>query len=291
VVADVFLVPDGTTGRAKWAYAVDLGGNVWRISGATANEPFGATAPSNTPGEGWTITRIASLGCDTDTTSCSNKRKFMNMPDVVLDSGGVYHVLLGSGDREKPLLNYANAYATTNYFFALKDSPADPCWLAEVNDNGNCSGTVPIDLGALAEIDVATATEVAQAKGWYLPLNDHEQVVTTAITVYGVVTFSTHTPEVPVEGSCSTDLGTARVYNIRYYDATPKAGNRNRSAIIDGGGLPPSPVAGMVKLDGEPAPVPFLIGGGADSPLEGGEPAAPSSTTLPKSLTYWFIHK
>ena len=49
VAADVFVVPDGNTGHAKWAYAIDLGGNVWRISGATANVPF---ARPRTPATG-----------------------------------------------------------------------------------------------------------------------------------------------------------------------------------------------------------------------------------------------
>ena len=59
VVADVFVVPDGSTGLAKFAYVADLGGNVYRISGSTANLPFDATAPAS-----WTMTKIASLGCD-----------------------------------------------------------------------------------------------------------------------------------------------------------------------------------------------------------------------------------
>ena len=57
--ADVFVVPDGTTGLAKYAYVADLGGNIYRISGATATA-FDATAPAS-----WTMTKIASLGCDT----------------------------------------------------------------------------------------------------------------------------------------------------------------------------------------------------------------------------------
>ena len=65
VVADVFVVPVSNTDRnAKWIYAIDLGGNVYRISGATANEPIGTTAPAD-----WTITRIASLGCDDGTAA------------------------------------------------------------------------------------------------------------------------------------------------------------------------------------------------------------------------------
>ena len=66
--------------------------------------------------------------------------------------------------------------------------------------------------------------EFAAAKGWYLPLNDHEQVVTSAITVFGITTFSTHTPHVPVANSCDSNTGTARVYNVRYDDAAPRLG-------------------------------------------------------------------
>ena len=63
VIADVFVITDDATGIAKWAYAADLGGNVYRISGVDANTQFGSTAPAN-----WTMTKIASLGCDTAST-------------------------------------------------------------------------------------------------------------------------------------------------------------------------------------------------------------------------------
>jgi type IV pilus assembly protein PilY1 len=300
VVADVVVVTynTGTVRYAKWIYAIDLGGNVYRISGATANAPIGATEP-----EDWTITKIASLGCNSDVSSCTYKRKFMMAPDIVEtpDGTGVYYLLFGSGDREKPLGEktstpgdpyWPSAFNTTNYFFAIKDAPTNACWNpASETTSGTCTGHEPLTLGSLAEIDEASADEVAVAKGWYLPLNDHEQVVTTAITVYGITTFSTHTPEVPVENSCTSGVGTARVYNVKYSDASPKPGQTDRSAIVDGGGLPASPVAGMVTLDGESTPVPFLIGGDPESPLEGGEPTSPSTTTLPKSLTYWYIRK
>jgi type IV pilus assembly protein PilY1 len=298
--ADVFVVPVSFTDRkAKWIYAIDLGGNVYRISGATANVPIGSTPPAD-----WTITRIASLSCDDGTAGCTNKRKFMMAPDVVEQAPdtGVYYLLFGSGDREKPLgyktadpadgQYWPSAYATTNYFFAIKDRPSDPCWNPTANVSGSCTGHEPLTIDdSLAEIDVATDAEFAAAKGWYLPLNDHEQVVTSAITLFGMTTFSTHTPTVPVANSCGSDTGTARVYNVRYYDAAPKLGREDRSAIIDGGGLPPSPVGGLVKLDGESTPVPFLIGGESDSPLEGSDPTGPSTTTLPKSTTYWYIGK
>ena len=220
----------------------------------------------------------------------------MMMPDIVESpsSPGIYYLLFGSGDREKPLINYTSAYATTQLLLRhqgltdrllLAGGRIGRQWRLRRHRHAARSR------GAGARSTSRRPTEMAQAMGWYLPLNharagrDHGD--------HGVRHRDLQHPhaEVPVEGSCDTDLGTARVYNVRYFDAAPKIGNVNRSEIIDGGGLPPSPVAGMVKLDDEATPVPFLIGGDADSPLEGGEPVGPSTTTLPKSLTYWFIHK
>jgi len=131
--------------------------------------------------------------------------------------------------------------------------------------------------------------DLAAKKGWYLPLNDHEQVVTSAITVFGTTTFSTHTPVVPALGQCTSNLGTARVYNIRFLNASPRVGE-DRSAEIAGGGLPPSPVAGLVTLD-DGSTVPFCIGCDPSSSLESTLPDSPSTGTQPKSLTYWYIEK
>lgn len=279
VVGDVFIVP-GDDGNALWAYAADLGGNLYRLSGADANSPFEDTDPAD-----WTITKIASLGCAT--ISGCDTRKFMFMPDLV-EKDNTYYLLIGSGDREKPLNAWTSAYATTNYFFMVKDRPTDATWLS--SESGNCGGSV-MCLDSLLEIqdDDPDPDDLAAAKGWYLNLNTHEQVVTSAITVFGTTTFSSHTPVVPVPGQCTSNLGTARVYNIRFLDATARAGD-DRSAEISGGGLPPSPVAGMVTLD-DGTTLPFIIGADPDSPLQGSLPPSPSTGTQPKSLTYWFIEK
>jgi type IV pilus assembly protein PilY1 len=134
------------------------------------------------------------------------------------------------------------------------------------------------------------ATALAAAKGWALALRAHEQSVTAGITVFGTTTFSTHTPTVPVAGVCTSNLGTARVYNVRYANAAAIAPANNRDEEIAGGGLPPSPVAGMVELD-DGSLVPFVIGSDSDSPLESYLPSSPSSGTQPKSLTYWLNEK
>jgi type IV pilus assembly protein PilY1 len=285
ISADVVVLSDFESGIASWAYAADLGGNVYRISGATPNVPF-----ADTPPEDWTITKVASLGCVNPQANCNGNRKFMYTPDVV-SVQGTHYLLLGSGDREKPLINFSNAYDTTNYFFMVKDVPTDVEWLSSENENCNNEDVICLDsLLAITGDDTPEASDLASKKGWYLSLHDHEQVVTSSITVYGTTTFSTHTPVVPGADSCASTLGTARVYNVKFRDAGPSVGNQ-RSAVISGGGLPPSPVAGMVQLDNGEGTVPFCIGCDPDSPLEGSRPTPPNVGTQPKSMTYWYIVK
>jgi len=277
VVGDVIIVPDNDTGFAKFAYAADMGGNIYRIT-------IGSGAIST-----WSITKIASLGCAAPGT-CSANRKFMFGPDVVEDNG-TYYLMLGSGDREKPLTSYTSAASVANYFFMVKDRPADAAWLS--SEATNCGGSSIICLGSLLAISTsATPTTAALdgKKGWYLGLASTEQVVTSAITLFGTVTFSTHTPAVPVVGACTSNLGTAKVYNISYTDASPSGSSR--SQVVSGGGLPPSPVAGQVTLD-DGTTVPFVIGASTSSPLEAtqGNPGTPATTNQPKNRVYWYIQQ
>ncbi|WP_415755773.1 pilus assembly protein [Pseudomonas leptonychotis] len=270
VIADITIVPD-SSGKAIYAYAVDLGGNLYRIT-------IGNLAPAS-----WSITKLASLGCNS-TASCTSNRKFMFAPDVVTDDGG-YLVLMGSGDREKPLLSYTGAASVSNHFFMVKDQPADATWLT--SESGTCGSAVLCrdSLSSILTDATPSAVDLASKKGWYLGMAPTEQVVTSAITVFGLVTFSTHQPAVATPGVCSS-LGEARVYNIGYEDAEGPEGIR--FADLAGDGLPPSPVAGMVTLD-DGSTVPFVIGANPDSPLEGSPPVTPPSLTQPTSRVYWNI--
>ena len=290
VSADVFVVPDTTTGLAKFVYVADMGGNLYRISGATANVPFDTTVPAS-----WTMTKIASLGCDaagvtSPSVTCPMNRKFLSTPDVV-EKDGVYYLLIGSGDREKPLQAFSVAYNVENKFFMVQDNPSSTTWLSD--ETGTC-GSAVICLDSLVQIASGgadpDAADLTAAKGWALDLRDHEQVVTSAITVFGTVTFSTHTPTVASAATCSSNLGTARVYNVKYSNAAALSATNNRDDPVAGGGLPSPPVAGMVELD-DGTVVPFVIGAVGDSPLEGSLPAPPTTGTQPKSLTYWLTEK
>lgn len=273
-VADATIVRDGA-GQAIFAYTADLGGNVYRINFAGAST-------------GWTMTKIASLGCST-TASCTANRKFVFAPSVIAVDGN-YVVMLGSGDREKPLTYFASSNAVANYFFMFTDKPA----VATTTWPGTTDcGAAIICLNSLLNIPSASATpsaaDLALKKGWYLGLNSTEQVVTSALTIFGVVTFSTHQPAVPVAGSCSANLGTSRVYNIGFANAKSPTGDV-RYADLAGDGLPPSPVGGMVTLDNGTT-VPFCIGCSPTSPLEGGKKDSASSGIQHKNRLYWYINK
>lgn len=287
VVGDVTIVPDAATGMIKFAYLADMGGNVYRISGATANVAIGSTAPGS-----WTLTKIATLGCDT-TAACTANRKFMFAPDVVEESGA-YFLLLGSGDREKPLTAYTSSGAVANHFFAIKDKPLESTWLS--SESSNCGGTSIIcksSLTAITDNTTPTQATLDASKGWYLGMTSSEQVVTSAITIYGRTVFSTHQPAVPVVGACGSNLGTSRVYNISYLNAASLNGTSNRYKDLAGDGLPPSPVAGLVTLDNGTTQ-PFLIGGSDSSPLESSLPpggTGGSTANTPKSRVYWYIQQ
>jgi type IV pilus assembly protein PilY1 len=265
------------SGNAKYAYIADLGGVVYRIS-------FTGSLTSD-----WTMTPIAKVGCDVPSTGCSENRKFMFQPSVVSADGVTFYILLGSGDREKPTTQYTAATAVTNYFFAIKDQPASSTYLTDACGSGN-------NYVCLSSLMLITASNpdsatLATKKGWYLQVSSTEQVVTSAITQYGLTTFSTHTPFVsdPNNACASSGLGKTKVYSINYADASPASGTDRYAYVSGDGGLPPSPVAGTVVIDG--TAVPFCIGCSADSPLQAKEAKQSSAVSRAKGRLYWFIQK
>ncbi|MGK6307643.1 pilus assembly protein [Variovorax sp. DT-64] len=277
VSGEVTIVNDAA-GLAKYAYAADLGGNVYRIK-----------IEDRAPGT-WEMTTLASLGCD-DAVSCTPNRKFMFGPDVVEDNG-LYVLLLGSGDREKPLRYYEYALSVANRFYMLVDKPADTSWLdAEASRCGSVKVLCHQSLVAITGTSTPTGTDLAAKKGWYLALAAGEQVVTSSVTAYGTTTFSTHIPSNPLNQSqtCRADLGTASVYNVSYLDASPAQGG-TRSDVVVGGGLAPSPFVGRVRDDNNGVRD-VVIGGSRDSVLSPKETFGKAAFRQPKGRVYWFIQK
>ena len=184
----------------------------------------------------------------------------------------------------------------------IKDKPSDPNWWS--TETGNCQSQALACLASLLAIDpdsaaVPSESDLAAKKGWYLAFgasgtsHDKEQVVTSAVVVLGVLTFSTHTPTVADPNACGSNLGMARVYNVGFLDTRPVG--TDRFAVITGGGLPPSPVAGMVTVTnpntGANMTVPFVIGANPDSALEGKSPSAIATLPNVKSRAYWYLQQ
>lgn len=293
IAADVTAVDSDGDGYIDVAYAVDTGANIYRID-------IGNKEPVD-----WTVKHIASLDC-TSSPVCG--RKFLHAPEVVV--GTNYNaVLVGSGNRERPLLTNA-ATKVDNGFFMVKDDRTAGQALIEVDALLEVNPDVPLDADQQAALAAPTN------KGWFIKFgtgtcapptliencHDSEQVVTSAVVVAGVVYFSTHTP---VEKTvCGLgNLGLARGYAVNFMDVSAANGDSLYSTFA-GGGLPPSPVAGVVSValtgadgtpmvgaDGKPvtANVPFVIGGGGISGID------PSLVEVNPSgvrgRVYWYIQQ
>lgn len=285
VAGDVTVVPNPSTGMADFAYAVDTGGNVYRIK-------IGADTPAD-----WSMTKIAALGCDAPTcaTGGTLNRKFLFAPEVVVVAPDFNAVLIGSGDREHPLPTN-KASLVTNAFFMLKDRPWEANWLPD--ESTNCGGEETLCLQSLWPMTntgpVPTQEQLSTKKGWYMTLSGTEQVVTSAVVLFGETTFSTHMPSVPDPESCGSTLGVARVYNVAYLTGAPVY-PYGAFAAISGGGLPPSPVSGEVTVNNpttnQPMTVPFIIGASPESPVEVTLKTGSSGVTGNKERVYWYIQK
>jgi type IV pilus assembly protein PilY1 len=267
-------------------YAADVGGNIWRVD----LEPTTGTAPSN-----WTVTKFASLG-----GSGSPKRKFFFPPDVVTTKD-FDMVMAGTGDREHPLYSASttSSYAVKNRFYGLRDPNVGrevaPGWVAITDATASTGTAVPGDLTHVVPpstlYDAATATD----KGFYIDMpNAGEKIVNAATTVGGFSYFGTNAPPLPTSQAC-TNLGTARGYQVNFLTGA------TRSNVIDGGGLPPSPVAGLVTIDmggGTEKTFPFLLGPNPDpscqgpdctSSFGGSRPPVPIPPT--RRRVYWYVDK
>lgn len=273
VIGDISIVRENMT-FAKYGYVADMGGNVYRIN-------FGTALASNNAST-WTITKIASLGCDT-TAACTANRKFMFAPSVAPISSTSYAITVGSGDREKPLSYFASATAVPNFFFMFIDKPTTASWPG----TGDCGANIICknSLFAITGSETPTQTQLRQKKGWALALATGEQVVTSSLTLSGVVTFSTHQPPAPVTaGSCTPGLGVSNVYNVGYSNAKSANGTDSRYEESVTGGLNSNPVGGLV--DGY-----LICFSCAPRLLEPEKIEIGGTAAQPKGRQYWYLEK
>ena len=313
VIADVVPIDVNGDGYADLLYAVDTRGNVWRtnLSNPSTTTAYIGYAPNQWQSFTHRIAKVANWSGDS-----AYKRKFQYAPDVVV-LGGTANIFVGTGDREKPLPN-SSASLVKNRFYALRDNYAEGA-IAQtsdgttvipaptlIDDSADCddAGDAALDSGCAllnvttlsSSLNYSEAMKSASVRGWVIDLTatgePYEQVITSPVTVGGVVYFSTfQSKDSEADNSCN-NLGTARGYAVDFLTGGLRKGDNDRAAEFVGGGLPPSPVAGIVQIGDKK--VPFIIGGrqpGAGSALEGGKVPVNIKSVRKKVYRYQKIDK
>lgn len=210
VPAAVTTVDVDGDGKMDRAYAVDLGGNVYRLAfpGAVAS--------------GWSVTKIA----DFSASSGTGQKMFFApaVLPVTLNGQAVYAVQMGTGDREKPL----QASGTENRFYT-------------VLDRGQTTAKTISDLVSMTAAG-AGALPVEKYGCYYNLPNAGEKIVNGVTYTSGYAFFGTNSPT-PASGlSCTGNLGRARSYAI------PAICGPVQSQNLEGGGFPPTAVVGTVLI-------------------------------------------
>jgi len=284
VAADIALVDINYDGTVDAAYVADTGGNIYRIDFSDPTNSFVAKTTAN-----WTITEVAY------TTGAG--RKFLFAPAVLPYNNAVY-LAIGSGDREHPLItNYPYTTPVKNRFYVYLDNPNSGS-TTPVNLDGNSMLNNTIDPGCNNQ----QVLPAGSSTGWYMDLNAYgtgEQTVTSALITGGLITFSTNRP-ISSSNSCTNPLGEARGYWVNLLNGSGAvgisgactmaggSGSGYRSTTFIGGGLPPSPVAGTVNVNGNVETV--VIGAvqrsGIPSTAISGQNVQPPISTHRKRV-YW----
>ena len=281
VAAEVALIDTDSDGYIDRLYAADTGGKVWRMD-------INATNP-----DAWRLYLFASV---------SSPRKFLYKPDVVV-TNQYAAILVGSGDREKPLKETG---VDRFYMFKDKITGMDATGMVAIAGDDTTSGNMA-DSKTLNAADLATTLASSSTKGWFYTMAVGEKVVNAALTAGANVYFSTNKPAPPTAGSCLANLGVAKAYGLVFNDGVPGR-DLNNDGVLDatdaaitltGGGLPPSPIAGLVNVvdavTNREVTVPFIIGaGGAAGGVAGfTSQSAPAKIVVNMQKTrkkkYWYM--
>ena len=154
-------------------------------------------------------------------------------------------VIAGPGDREHPLY-VSTSTQRYNRIVLLKDTYT----------GDNATGMATITYGGTNSLFDATSTPWdGTLNGYYITLAAGEKVVNAPLVTAGYVYMGTNQPAAQSSTECTSNLGEAKGYQL-----SPFSGTYN-SIEFAGGGLPPSPVSGIVNIvvNGVVKQIPFLI--------------------------------
>ncbi|MDZ4251304.1 MAG: PilC/PilY family type IV pilus protein [Sulfuritalea sp.] len=258
--ADTNVLDLNADGYADRIYAADTNANVFRFD--TVQTVTDVASSSY-----WKRYHLAQVG-DTDANGGVNARKFLFKPEILpFTHNGVVKtmVLVGSGNREKPLNNFQSdgsvntlscpaLYTDTYYSTSSSNKVNDRFFgLLDAVQTGDVEATVnadPIVFGDLQQINSNTVSDntltafslSSSDRGWQILLrNDpdgngtrnEEKTVNAAKVVGGVVFFATNTPVSPdVSAGVCSNLGQALGYALDPITGLPAI---NRDDSTSGG--------------------------------------------------------
>lgn len=230
IPSDLTVVDTDYDGYTDRLYVGDTGGQLWRICAyypgnysdvAKRYLPY-ARALINTTNDPWFGKRL--FEANTSATNSSEKgRKFFYRPSIAFETGGIFALYLGSGDRAHPLNT-----AVTDRLYAIYDRGQKTSELKDEDDLVDVTANILQEESTAASdvTDKLAALSSATNYGWYIGLerlNDAsahagEKVLASALAFNKVAYYTTFTPNT----STSTDpcspgnLGVSRLYAVDY---------------------------------------------------------------------------
>lgn len=287
IPSDITLLDRNSDGKIDRLYVGDMGGNLWRVDlGAPGANAVGnicaTTNPAACTSDLWHVQKLAALGCSTGPCASGITPRKIFYPPEVLSTASEDAVFVATGDREHPLWSTTanRACTTTNRAYLLKDPGTSL--------NNDTAFT------ALTEANLFNATSTLYnntLSGYYVTFQACEKSVNAPLVVAGYVYFGTNRAKAPENETCEETLGEATGYRLSPFTGKYVSGE------FEGGGLPPSPVAGVVNVGDQLIPFCIGCGGeeddnghdpcGSDSALAGCKP--PINVTSDRRRTYWYI--
>jgi len=284
IPSDITLLDKNNDGKIDRLYVGDMGGNVWRVD----LEPTAGNTPAF-----WQVEKLAALGCATGPCTIGTTPRKIFYPPEVITTSGYDAVFTATGDREHPLYSTTaqSACTVTNRAYLLKDTATGM--------DGSALSTITELTGTTANLFNSTSTPWdGTLNGYYVTFHACEKSVNAPLVTAGYIYFGTNQGKAPHHHNhtCEETLGEAIGYKLKPFAGTYVEGE------FEGGGLPPSPVSGVVNIvdsSGNTIQVPFCIGCGgeeddggnsgcgSESALAGCKP--PISVSTSRSRSYWYI--
>ncbi len=213
IPADVRVIDLDTDGFADRLYAVDTGGQVWRLDVFNGRPPASLIT-------GGVIAQLG--GAPDDSPDAAETRRFYHAPDVALAGLGTQrfvHIGIGSGHRARP-----NSVAAHDRFFALRDHA-----VFESLTQSEYEAMTPIASADLVDItDNLQQSVPFNSPGWRLDLDEGgwrgEKVLAQSRTFNNRIFFTTFTPAADAQGSiddCRPSPGANRLYVVNLFNGDP----------------------------------------------------------------------